>query len=43
MYGWRLFAEASAVNYCGHRQEWLLVPHDDRQTARLVPVMGEAG
>jgi hypothetical protein len=25
MYGWRLFGVASAVNYCGHRQEWLVL------------------
>ncbi len=42
MYGWRLFAEASAVNHCGHRQEWLLVPDLAGETARLVPILGEA-
>jgi hypothetical protein len=42
MYGWCLFAEASAVNHCGHRQEWLLVPELTGETARLVPILGEA-
>ena len=42
MYGWHLFAEASAVNSCGHRQEWLLLPTLDGETARLVPIVGEA-
>ncbi len=42
MYAWRLFAEASAVNHCGHRQEWLLLPELAGETARLVPIVGEA-
>jgi hypothetical protein len=41
MYGWRLFAEASAVNHC-HRQEYVLLPTRDGVTARLVPVPGGA-
>ncbi len=41
-YGWRLFAEASAVNHCGHRQEYVLLPTRDGVTARLVPILGEA-
>jgi hypothetical protein len=43
MYGWRLFAEASAVNHCGQRQEWLLVPDLTGETARLVSILGQAG
>jgi hypothetical protein len=42
MYGWRLFAEASAVNHCGHLQEYVLLPTRDGVTARLVPIIGEA-
>ena len=42
MYGWRLFAEATAVNACGHLQEWLLLATRDGVTARLVPILGEA-
>ena len=42
MTGWRLLAEASAVNWCGHRREWLLLPTLDGVTARLVPILGEA-
>lgn len=42
MMGWRLFAEASAVNWCGHRQEWVLLPDVGGETARLVPILGEA-
>jgi hypothetical protein len=39
MIGWRLFAEATAVNYCGHLQ---LLPTRDGVTAQLVPILGEA-
>lgn len=42
MLGWRLFAEASAVNACGNRQEWVLVPDRGGEVARLVPILAEA-
>jgi hypothetical protein len=39
MYGWRLFAEAPVVNHCDHRQEYVLLPTRDGETARLVPIL----
>jgi hypothetical protein len=42
LYGWRLFAEATAVKACGHRQEYVLLPTRDGVTAQLVPILGEA-
>jgi hypothetical protein len=42
MLGWRMFAEATAVNWCGHAQAWVLWPDVDGETVRLVPIVGEA-
>ena len=39
--GWRLFAVASYTNWCGHGQEFILVP-DDGGWVQLIPVLGEA-
>jgi hypothetical protein len=43
MYGRRLFAEGTAVNHCGHRQEWALVPDRGLEVARLVSMVGRGG
>lgn len=40
---WALFAEASYVEWCGHGQQFIVVPHGDGETGRLVPILGEAG
>jgi hypothetical protein len=40
--GWRLFAPAEFVNWCGHGQEGVLLPEEEGW-ARMVPVVGEAG
>jgi hypothetical protein len=42
MIGWQLFAVADYVSWCGHRQEFLLVPHVDGVMGCLVPIEGEA-
>lgn len=42
MLGWRVFAEASYVEWCGHEQRFLVVPHIDRERAALGPIFGEA-
>jgi len=42
MMGWRVFAEASFVEWCGHQQCFLVVPHADGVRAALVPILGEA-
>jgi hypothetical protein len=39
--GWRLFALAAYVNWCGHAQEFVVPPEDDAW-CRLVPVLGDA-
>jgi len=31
------------VSWCGHRQEFLLVPDADGEMGQLVPIEGEAG
>jgi hypothetical protein len=38
--GWRLFAPAEHVNWCGHGQEFVPLPDADGW-CRLVPVLGE--
>jgi len=42
MMGWRVFAEACFVEWCGHQQCFLVVPHADGVRAALVPILGEA-
>ena len=42
MIGWQLFAEAGYVEWCGHQQHFLVVPHEDSERAALVPIFGEA-
>ena len=42
MIGWQLFAEASIVQWCGHAQPFLVVPHVDGVRAAVVPIFGEA-
>jgi len=42
MMGWRVFAAASFVEWCGHQQCFLIVPHADGVRASLVPILGEA-
>ncbi len=39
--GWRLFASAEYVNWCGHGQEFIPLPDEDGWCG-LVPVIGEA-
>ncbi len=39
--GWPLFAPAEYVNWCGHAQEFVVLPDGD-DWCRLVPVLGEA-
>ena len=39
--GWRLFASAEYVNWCGHAQEFVALP-ERGGWCRLVPVIGEA-
>jgi len=41
MIGWHLCAVADYVSWCGHRQEFLLVPHVDGENGYLVPILGE--
>ncbi len=41
MIGWRLFAPAEYVNWCGHALEVIPLPAEDGW-CRLVPVIGEA-
>ena len=41
MIGWRLFAPATFVNWCGHAQEFVPLP-DGAGRCWLVPVIGEA-
>jgi len=38
--GWRLFAPAEYVNWCGHRQEFVPLP-ERGGWCRLVPILGE--
>ena len=40
--GWRLFTVASYTNWCGHSQEFILVPDADGWCP-MIPVLGEAG
>ena len=42
MIGWQLFAEALIVQWCGHAQHFMVVPHEDGERAALVPIFGEA-
>jgi hypothetical protein len=42
MIGWQLFAEASVVQWCGHAQQFLVVPPADGVRVALVPIFGEA-
>jgi hypothetical protein len=39
--GWRLFAPAEYVNWCGHAQEFMALP-EGGGWCRLIPVLGEA-
>jgi hypothetical protein len=39
--GWRLFAPAEYVNWCGHAQEFIPLPERDG-SCWLVPIDGEA-
>jgi hypothetical protein len=39
--GWRLYASAEYVNWCGHGQEFIAMP-DENGWCRFVPVLGEA-
>ena len=39
--GWRLYGEGSFVNWCGHKQEFVVVPEGEGW-CRVVSVMGEA-
>jgi hypothetical protein len=41
MIGWRLYTQVEYVNWCGHAQEFIPLPHEDGWR-RLVPVIGEA-
>lgn len=41
MIGWRLYAPAEYVNWCGHAQEFIPLPEAEGW-CRLVPVIGEA-
>ena len=40
MIGWRLYAPAAYVNWCGHAQEFIPLPEAEGW-CRLVPVIGE--
>jgi len=42
MIGWSLFSEAGIVEWCGHEQRFLVVPHADGVRAAVVPIVGEA-
>jgi hypothetical protein len=41
MIGWRLYAPAEYVNWCGHAQEFIPLPEAEGW-CRLVPVIGAA-
>jgi len=42
MMGWRVFAEASFVEWCGHQQCFLVVPHRTVRARRWCRILGEA-
>jgi len=39
--GWPLYRVASAVEWCGHRHEFIPVP-DEGEWIRFIPLIGEA-
>jgi hypothetical protein len=39
--GWRVYAPAEFVNWCGHAQEFIPVPDTDGR-CRMIPILGEA-
>ena len=39
---WRVLKEVSFVEWCGHAQQFLVVPHADGERAALVPILADA-
>ena len=42
MIGWRVLEEVPFVEWCGHAQHFLVVPHAYGERAALVPILADA-
>jgi len=42
IHDWQLYRVGSFVSWCGHAQEFIIVPDANVDYVRLVPILGEA-